>query len=218
MSHNPDSFVDEVSEELRRERMTRLFRRWGWVGLLVVLLIVGGAAWNEWRKARAAAQAQAFGDALSAAQGDADQLQALAITAASDGASADRRAVATLAAASELVGAGDRARAVAVLTDLAADAAIGPAYRDLARLKALGLDPEWPADGERAAVLATLSIPGAPFRPLALEQTALDQFVAGDRDAARATLLGLIEEPGVPPQLRRRADQMLAVLGPAEAP
>ena len=54
MSQN-ESFIDEVSEELRRDRLFALFRRWAWLGILIVVVAVGGAAWNEWRKARAAA-------------------------------------------------------------------------------------------------------------------------------------------------------------------
>jgi hypothetical protein len=44
-----------------------MIRRYGWIAVLVVLALVGGAAWNEWRKARDAAQAQGLGDAMIAA-------------------------------------------------------------------------------------------------------------------------------------------------------
>ena len=42
-----DSFINEVSEELRRDRLFALMRRWGWLAGLVVLAIVGAAAWFE---------------------------------------------------------------------------------------------------------------------------------------------------------------------------
>ena len=61
---NPDSFIEEVTEEVRRDRLFGLFRKYGWIGVLLVAGIVGGAAWNEWSKAREAARSQAFGDAL----------------------------------------------------------------------------------------------------------------------------------------------------------
>jgi hypothetical protein len=63
---NPDSFIDEVTEEVRRDRLFAAFRRYGWIAVLAVLGIVGGAAWNEWQKAQAVERAQAFGDALLA--------------------------------------------------------------------------------------------------------------------------------------------------------
>ena len=61
---NPDSFIDEVTEEVRRDRLFAIFRKYGWIGAVLVALIVGGAAWNEWQKSRETARAQAFGDAM----------------------------------------------------------------------------------------------------------------------------------------------------------
>ena len=64
---NTDSFVDEVTDEVRRDRLFAMFRKYGWIGVVMVLLIVGGAAWTEWQKAVASERAQAFGDAALAA-------------------------------------------------------------------------------------------------------------------------------------------------------
>ena len=64
---NPDSFIDEVTEEVRRDRLFRAFRRYGWIGVVLVAAIVGGAAFNEWQKASRTATAQALGDGLTAA-------------------------------------------------------------------------------------------------------------------------------------------------------
>ena len=57
-----DSFIEEVTEEVRRDRLYGLLKRWGWAGILFVLIVVGGAAWNEWSKAQARAAAEALGD------------------------------------------------------------------------------------------------------------------------------------------------------------
>ena len=45
-----DRFIDEVTEEVRRDRLFALMRRWGWVAVLIVALIVGGGGWYEWQK------------------------------------------------------------------------------------------------------------------------------------------------------------------------
>ena len=45
-----DSFIEEVSEEVRRDRLFRLFRKYAWLAILLVVLIVAGAALNEYRK------------------------------------------------------------------------------------------------------------------------------------------------------------------------
>ena len=64
-----DSFIDEVTEEVRRDKLFALFRKYGWIGIALVLVIVGGAAWTEWRKLTARSAAQSFGDAIVAALG-----------------------------------------------------------------------------------------------------------------------------------------------------
>jgi hypothetical protein len=62
-----DSFIEEVSEEVRRDRMFDLFRRYGWIAVAAVLLLVGGAAWNEWSRSQQQTRAEALGDAVVAA-------------------------------------------------------------------------------------------------------------------------------------------------------
>ena len=48
-----DSFIDEVNEEVRRDRFYFMLKRYGWIAVLAVILLVGGAAWNEYQKAQA---------------------------------------------------------------------------------------------------------------------------------------------------------------------
>jgi len=70
---NTDSFIEEVTEEVRRDKLFALMRKWGWLVALIIVGLVGGAAYNEWSKARSQAQAQAFGDAvLAGLAGDAN--------------------------------------------------------------------------------------------------------------------------------------------------
>ena len=37
-----DSFIDEVSEEIRREKLFKTFRKYGWIGVALVVIVVGG--------------------------------------------------------------------------------------------------------------------------------------------------------------------------------
>ena len=66
MSNN-ESFIDEVTEEVRRDKLFAIFRRYGWIGVVLVVAIVGGAAWTEWQKVQSTARAESFGDAVTAA-------------------------------------------------------------------------------------------------------------------------------------------------------
>ena len=62
-----DSFIDEVTEEVRRDQLFLLLRKYGWIAVVVVLLIVGSAAYLEWQRSQDTAAAQATGDAILAA-------------------------------------------------------------------------------------------------------------------------------------------------------
>lgn len=214
---NQDSFIDEVSEEVRRDKLFALFRRYGWIPALAVVVIVGGAAFNEWRKASARAEAEASGDAIFAAiaAGDAEsRAQAMSALAFED---PGRAAVARLLEAGALVEAGDTAGAVAALDAVAADSAVDQVYRDLAALKSLMIGAaDLPAE-ERAARLTGLAQPGKAFRLLALEQLALAEIEMGERDAALDTLRGIIADAEVTQDLRRRASQLIVALGGALA-
>lgn len=210
---NPDSFIDEVTQELRRDRAAGFLRRYGWVILLSVVALVGGAAWNEWRKATTQATAQAFGDAvLSALDNDAAAERAAALEQiATSGAQAG---VLNLMRAAQLFET-DRPAAISALQAAAQDAALPDAYRQLAALKhVIAAGPDLPLD-ERRVTLAGLSQPGQPFRPLALEQTALLELEAGNRDAAQAILTDLLTQADVTDGLRRRVTQLIIALGGA---
>lgn len=210
MSHETDSFIDEVTEEVRRDRLFALFRRFGWVALAVILAIVGGTAWREYSRAKADAQAQAWGDAVLAAQEAGDPVAAL--SALEPGDEADRAALGEILAAGAAVEAGDTAAAAARL-DAAVAAAQDPVLRDLARLKAVlagGADMDPAA---RDAALSELSKPGAPFRLLALEQKAVALADAGRSDDALTLIRQTLAEEGVSQALRSRLSGMMIALG-----
>ncbi|HHL21493.1 MAG TPA: hypothetical protein ENJ52_08170 [Aliiroseovarius sp.] len=203
---NPDHFIDEVNEELRRDRLYALMRKYGWIAILLVLLIVGGAAFNEWRKARAQAAAEALGDALSAAL-EIEDKDAQAAAFAAIEADGDARAVVALLAAGAV---GDEAR-LAQLEKLAADPALSDIYRDLLALKRVlagGLAAE-----EKRSLLEPLAQAGGPFRVLAEEQLALVEIESGEKEAAIARLNALLQDNDATAPLRQRATQLIVALG-----
>ena len=124
---NPDSFINEISEEVRRDRLYALLRRWGWVAALIVIGIVGGAAWTEWSRANRAAKAQAFGDSVMAALTAEDVAARRAALAGIEPADANQVAILGLLQASAALdgddadaqAARDRLLAVADTPDLA---------------------------------------------------------------------------------------------------
>jgi hypothetical protein len=211
---NPESFIDEVTEEVRRDKLFAIFRRYGWIAALLVLLIVGGAAYTEWQKSSRAAAAKAFGDTLLTAL-DQDSVEARlralaeAETAAND--VPDKLAIQKLLLASDPVG--DTATALAALEAIIANPQIAQAYRDLAVLRRVILASTTLDLATRRAALDPLAVPGHPFRPLALEQLAYLSVEAGEVEAAIAQLRALTTDQEAPAGLRQRAGQMIVALG-----
>ena len=207
---NSDSFIDEVTEEVRRDRLFGLFRRYAWVGVLLVVGIVGGAIWTEWSKSQAEARAEAFGDALiDALDQGAPAERAAALSAIStDGQQGLIRAL-ILSADPE----GDQTARLAALDAVAADASLSPVYRDLAVLRRVLLAGTEAPIADRRAALEGISDPGRPYRALAQEQLAYLHIEDGNRDAAIAALLALMEDQETSAAQRARAGQVVIALG-----
>ncbi|WP_416915759.1 MAG: hypothetical protein ACMUJJ_01910 [Roseicyclus sp.] len=208
---NSDSFIDEVSEELRRDRLFALMRRWGWVAALVVAGIVGGAAWVEYQRAQDRAMAQAFGDGLLAALDLPDPEARVAALDAIEAETPSARMLVALMAAGEVAQGGQDAAAAAQRLRTAAEAADLPRqYRDLALLRAEMLAPSDPATAR--LVLGALAEPGAPFAALAEEQLALLDIRDGDLEAGLDRLRGLERSSAATPGLQQRASQLIVAL------
>lgn len=216
---NTDSFIDEVTEEVRRDRLFALMRRYGWIAILAILLLVGGAAWNELRKARERAAAEAFGDAILAAlarpeaEGRAAALDAVAAP------NSGGAAVVELLAAAEHAETDPEAAAARFLA-VADRSGVPSVYQQIATLKAVAL-PDSGLDAEtRRARLAPLAGAAGLLRLLAEEQLALIEIETGQREAALERLAALAMDAEATAALRRRVTQVIVALGetPPELP
>lgn len=207
---NSDSFINEVTEEVRREKLYGYLRRYGWIAVVCVLALVGGAAWIEYSNARDRAAAEARGDALLAAlnQQDAAARAAAIAQVETDGQASAVGALLTAAMQQE---AGDLAAAAQTLQTLAGSTDAPQMYRDLAAFKA-ALLPADDADS-RLAALQDLAAPGQPYRLLALEQLAYLSLEAGDKEAAISTLRQIEEDASVSRGLRERVQTVMVALG-----
>lgn len=209
-----DSFIEEVSEEVRRDRLYGLMKRWGWLPVLIVIALVGGTAYNEWRKAEERAVAQALGDAIIGAASTPDPAERLdALRGVEDLATGAAIAPVALLEASSQLESGDIRGAVTTLEPLTTDMDLPAVYRDLAALRLVSLGEEATPQSIRADLIDRITAPGAPYRSLGLEQLALLQIEQGDRDAAIATLQGLLLEDGVTDNMIARVAQLLTSLG-----
>lgn len=211
---NPDSFIEEVTEEVRRDRLFAMFRKYGWIGGLVVLGIVGGAAWNEWQKAQAMARAQGFGDAMMDALdvgGTVERREAMAAVPA-DGAQIGLRAL-MIASDPDGDGADSKAASLAALEALIADTTQPEVYRDIAQLRRVMVAGADLPLADRRAALESIAAPGRAFRALASEQLAYLLIEEGKTDAAIAALAALMQDQGATQALRARASEVITALG-----
>lgn len=211
-----DSFIDEVSEEVRRDRLYKLARKYGWIAGLCIILIIGGFGALEWQKAQKTARAQQLGDdLLQALESESGLGRSTALVEqAGDGVSG---AVARFFAAADIQDA-DPEGAGALLQEIGTLADVPPIYKDLAVLK-LALIPDYPMLSDaRIETLEGLTAPGAPFRLAALEQIAALRIERNERDEALEILRTLTTDAEASPGLRQRAQQLIVALGGVTEP
>lgn len=203
-----DSFIKEVSEEVRQDRMFKLWKRYAPFVIGAIVIVVGGsAAWN-WMKHREVMAAREKGAAFVEAGDSAGQIEILASTLDGDaGTLAELRLAAALAQGEERAAAAEIYRKIANGSERAA-------YRDLALLRAIQIDA---ARGDPAALvgeLGPLVTEGRPYRPLALELRGVLRVNAGNLDGARADLEAVLTDEAATLDTRRRVGEILSALSP----
>ena len=210
---NSDGFIEEVTEELRRDQMMATLKRYGWIAVLVVLLIVGGAAFSEYRKAQTRAQSEGLGDAILTALNNDEAAARVSGLQAVEASDPQAAAVLALLTASEQLAAEDLGGAVANLDAVAANSEIPLIYRQIAQFKALTLQSESMSAAERKQGFEALGAAGGNLSLLAQEQLALIAVQEGDIETAIATYQAVLSDAGVTPDLQQRALQVIVALG-----
>jgi hypothetical protein len=204
----------EVDEEVRREQLAKLWKRYGNLVIAACVLIVAGVgAWRgyEYWQGKKAGQAGAqfeqaviLGDAGKHKEADA----AFAKIAATG--TAGYRVLARLRQAAELAQT-DRNAAVKTYDALAADNSVGPVIQDLAAVRAGLLLVDTDSYAQIRARLEPLTAPDRIFRYTATELLALSAWKNGDLTAAKKWTDTLMSDPGTPQAMRGRA-QILSEL------
>ena len=201
-----DSFIDEVTEEVRRDRLFGYFRRYGWIPAVIIFALVGGTAYNEWSKAQVAQVAQARGDALLNALELEDVAEKAIVLSAIASEGKDALVAKLLVAGIEAEQAAD------LLKSVAADDKQPNYIRDLARLKMASTDGVLTAD-EAAAILAKLSEPGGVYRNVATELLVAVQLQRGDTEAALELLQAHIKDAVASSEQIQRMAELIVALG-----
>lgn len=211
-----DQFIREVDEELRREQLTTLWKRFGnyviAAAVLVVVITAGFKGWQWWHEREAARAGDRYLAAEALAR-DADPdgaIEAFNAIAASE--SGGYAALASFRSAALQIEAGDRQGAITQLDKITGDNRVDDILQDLARLRAayLALD-ENDIDGAASRV-SPLAVTGNPWRHGAREVLGLVAMEKGDKETAIGYFSEIEADQEAPTNIRARATAMIAVL------
>lgn len=213
-----ENLLREIDEDIRRERLGRLWQRFGfYIIAAFVAVLVAVAGYQIWHYRAEAARKEAsvrFAAAMALAATDRVTAEQQLAAIASDG-PAGFTVLAGLRQAALLAENGDIPAAREAYQRVQR-AAADPLYRDLAVVRevmlALQTDAA-PIDADAiAGKLEPLKAEGNAWRFSARELSAVLASRTGQIDEARTLLTELTADPRVPSDMRERAQQMLAGL------
>ncbi len=219
---NNDAFFREVDDELRRSQLGAFGRRWGkWIGIAIVLALIGLAGWLWWGHQRTQ-QAGQSGEKLDQAltmleQQRGPQAKPLLAELATDG-RPGYRAAAKLAQADLLFQDGKTKEAAAAFKAIAADDSLDQSYRDLALVRQTATEFDTLPPAEVIARMKPLAVAGQPWFGSAAEMTAAAHLKMNKPDLAGPLFAAIAKDDKSPGTLRTRAAQMASAMGLDVAP
>ena len=212
-----DTFLREVDENLRRDQLQDIARKYGaWIIAGVVLLLAAIGGWIYWqdRQEKAAAEqsvalAQIYTDIGGGKLTTVTQrLDALA--GKTDGA---LRASAMLTGAAVATEENDRPLALAKFREIAAEDDLPQPYRDLALVRSTTLEFDVLRPEQVVARLEPLTKPGNPWFGSAGELTAMALLKQGKKLEAGRLFAAIAADQQVPESIRARSVQIAGTLG-----
>jgi len=202
----------EIDEDLRRDRMAKLWARYGKYAIGAAVLIVvatgAGVAYQNYRTQQYQAEGLKYAEtgATLHAGDDAKAIVGFETLAAENKAGYGLLARIE-AAALKAKDSSDKEGGLAGLNAIAADGSVDPVYRDLATVLAglYGVDSAKPD----ATIAQMKPLSDGPWRYTAREVTALAELKAGDKAAALKAYQELADDLAAPPSLRSRATEIV---------
>jgi hypothetical protein len=214
-------FLREVDEEVRRDRVLDIWRKYGTIIIaLAVLLVAGVGGWQFWNF-RQQQQAQALGAQLEAAlktaregEGDAGEK---ALASIASGSAPGYAMVARFRLAAEIARR-DTVDGAKAFDALAADATLDPRFRELARVRSALLNVDALDYAAFRAIAEPLAGPQATWRHSMREMLGLSALKAGNFEDAGRWFDQIVIDRDAPQAVRQRADLYLAIVraGPVE--
>jgi hypothetical protein len=199
----------EVDEEVRREKLQRLWERHSnlivAIALLIVLAVAGWRGYEWWEGKKATESGAQFEAAIALAEsGKQAEAQAAFAKVAQDG-STGYRILARFREAAETAKT-DPAAAAKLYDSLATDSSLDRALRDLAAVREGLILVDTAPLAEMTAKLESLTTADRPFRHTARELLALSAWRNGDTAAAKRWLDLIATDAETPAGTRARMD------------
>ena len=207
---------NEVDEEVRRERLQALWKRYGNLILAILILAVaavgGWRGYQYWEAKKAAAAGAAYDAAVTLAdEGKGTDAEA-AFSSISNEGTAGYRTLARLRLAAT-VAQRDPKAAIETYDAIAADASVGKVFQDLAGVRAGMLLVDSATLPDLTKRLEPLAQAGGAFRHTARELLALAAVRAGDKAAAKKWFDMVLGDAETPQGVRARIDTLMALNG-----
>jgi hypothetical protein len=212
-----DTFVREVDENLRRDRMRELSKKYsGWMTAAIILFLAASGGFIYWQNYKAKQtekqveqMSQVFADIGAGKFANAPkQLDTLA-----NKGSKSVRATALFARAALALEQKDTKLATATYREIAGDSGLPKPYRDTALLRQTALEFDSMKPEDVIARLQPFVKPGEPWFGTAGEMTAVALMKQGKSRDAGNLFAAIARDKHAPESLRARAVQIASTLG-----
>jgi hypothetical protein len=212
---------NEVDEEVRREQLAKLWKRYGNYVIAAVFLVVAGVAtwrgYDYWQNRLAGQNGAAYDAAAKLAEeGKHGEAETAFAKIAADG-TPGYRMLARLREASEIA-VKDPKAAVTAYDSIAGETTGQPLVSELATIRAALLLADTAKLDEMTQRLEPLAQPSGAFRHTARELLALSAWRNGDAAAARRWADAAKNDPEAPSDVRSRMDVLASLVPEAAKP
>lgn len=212
-----ETFLREVDEELRKERVNNFVARYGWAiiaGVVLFLGAIGGWIWWQHRQAEQAAQQGAtLLEALDSMESGSTNAAAPKIAELAESNVPGYRVAALFTRANSEIRANNNRAAIATLKSIADNQEFDEIYRQAALVRQTAL--EFDSLQPQAVIqrLRPLARPGQPWFGTAGEMVGVAYLKMRRPDLAGPLFGQIGQDETVPPSIRSRAIQMAGSLG-----
>jgi hypothetical protein len=217
---NNDAFFREVDEELRRDRATSFWKRWGVA--VVAAVVLGLAAFGGWlywqhRQQQAAGiEGEQLQTAYDALVGGNTAAAKTPLTTLSKSGNAGYRALAAFTEADILLQKNDLRGAAAKFAAIAGDTSIAQPFRDLALIRQTSAEFDTVRPQVVVNRMRPLAVPGGAWLGSAGELLGAAYLKMGQRAQGAQVFGRIARDKDVPESLRQRAVQLAGALGSAD--